>query len=124
MINYNGKNILKAKSMRKNLTPWERKLWLFFLKNYPLHIYKQRPIANYIVDFYCPKAKLVIELDGSQHYKEAGEQEDEIRTRNLEKEGIKVLRISNIEIDKNFQSVCEYIDYEIKNRCKPLSQNL
>lgn len=71
--NYNGKNINNAKTLRTNMTEQEKKLWYKFLRTYPVKFYKQRTIDNYIVDFYCAKAKLVIELDGSQHYSDIGE---------------------------------------------------
>ncbi|MBQ9117598.1 MAG: DUF559 domain-containing protein [Clostridia bacterium] len=116
MIQYNKKNLQKAKVMRRELTPWERKLWLFFLKGYPLHIYKQRLIGNYIVDFYCPKARLAIELDGSQHYEDVNLDKDTIRTEELRRLGVSVLRISNREVDTNFRAVCEYIHQEIEKR--------
>ena len=116
MLKYNKNNLPFAKQMRKNLTPWERKLWIFFLKEYPFHFYKQRLIDDFIVDFYCPKAKIAIELDGSQHYDDVKMQEDNVRTQKLNALGIKVLRISNLDVDKRFQSVCEFIDCEIKQR--------
>ena len=69
----------KAKSLRKDMTPQERHLWYDFLRYYPVKIYKQRIIGPYIVDFYCASAKLVIEIDGSQHYKEQGQLRDVMR---------------------------------------------
>ena len=64
MKEYNKANIPLAKTLRKNMTPWERKLWYEFLRNYPIRCQRQKAIGNYIADFYCAKAKLVIELDG------------------------------------------------------------
>ena len=106
----------KARVLRYNMTRQERRLWFDFLKNYPLKWYRQRPIENYIVDFYCSKAKLVIELDGSQHYMPEGERYDHKRTKVLEKYGLKVLRFSNLDVDTNFIGVCQYIDQVVHNR--------
>ena len=96
-----------AKQLRKNMTKEERHLWYDFLRSYPLHI-----------DFYCAKAKLVIELDGSQHYDEENMKKDAERTTFLEGYGLKVIRISNREINQNFRGVCEYIDAQIKLHTK------
>lgn len=67
------------------------------------------------MDFYCPSAHLVIELDGSQHFTVDGMEYDKIRTEFLEQYNLRVLRISNIDIDKNFDGTCENINHEIKN---------
>jgi len=96
------------------MSPWERKLWYDFLRNYPVKIRRQSPIGNYIVDFYCAQAKLVIELDGGGHYTAEQIEKDKIRTDYLESIGLTVLRICNLDINKNFYGVCEYIDYTIK----------
>ena len=88
-----------------------------------MHIYKQRIIENYIVDFYCPAAKLIIELDGSQHYTKSGMEYDEVRTEILEIYNLKVLRIHNIDVDTNFYGICQMIDEEIKNRINSLSNS-
>ena len=115
MINYNKDNIPLAKNLRKSMTPWERKLWYMFLKNYPLRFQRQKAIDNYIADFYCAKAKLVIELDGGGHYKAEKIEQDKKRTANFEKYGLKVIRISNCDVDKNFEGVCAFIDLNVKN---------
>ena len=107
-----------AKQLRKNMTKEERHLWYDFLRSYPLHIYRQRVLGKYNVDFYCAKAKLVIELDGSQHYDEENMKKDAERTTFLEGYGLKVIRISNREINQNFRGVCEYIDAQIKLHTK------
>ena len=116
MKEYNKANIPLAKTLRKNMTPWERKLWYDFLRNYPVRFQRQKAIGNYIVDFYCAKAGLVIELDGGGHYEKEQKEKDESRTKELEKINLKVLRFCNIDIDKNFYAVCEYIDKIIKSR--------
>ena len=115
MKKYNKDNISLAKSLRKNMTPWERKLWYDFLRNYSLRFQRQKAIGNYIVDFYCAKAKLVIELDGSGHYTDEQIKEDKLRTEELENMNLTVLRICNNDIDRNFTAVCEYIDFNVKN---------
>ena len=106
----------KAKSLRREMTPHERKLWYLFLRTYPVKIYKQRIIGSFIVDFYCAQAKLVIEIDGGQHYDKSGIAYDAERTAYLESFGLKVLRYSNREIDQEFPAVCQQIDAIIKER--------
>ena len=114
MKSYNKQNIPLAKVLRKNMTPWERKLWYEFLKDYPVRFQRQKSIGNYIVDFYCAKARLVLELDGGRHYTTEQEEKDLLRTQKLESINLKILRIPNIDIDKNFSGVCEYIDITVK----------
>ena len=109
MLKYNSDNIKFAKDMRKNMTPWERKLWFDFLKTLPIRVYKQKAIGDYIVDFYCPKYKIAIELDGSQHYEPEDKIYDENRTKYLNSLGITVLRYANNMVSNNFESVCEDI---------------
>ena len=111
---YNKSNIPLAKTLRKNMTPWERKLWYEFLRNYPIRFQRQKSIGNYIVDFYCAKAKLVIELDGGEHYTAKQIEKDNIRTKELESMNLTVLRICNLDIDQNFYGACEYIDLAVK----------
>ena len=106
----------KAKNLRHNMTSQEKHLWFDFLKEYPIKIYKQRIIDNFIVDFYCHKARLVIEIDGAHHYTTEGKLYDKGRTEVLEEYGIDVLRFSNSDIDFNFFDVCNEIDEEIKKR--------
>ena len=99
-----------SRILRKEMTPQEKRLWYNFLKAYPLRFNRQRPIYKFVVDFYCSKAKLIVELDGSQHYTECGIEYDEERTRILEKYGLEVIRFSNYDIDNNFEGVCMEID--------------
>ena len=96
------------------MTPWERKLWYNFLRNYPLRFQRQKSIGNYIVDFYCAKARLVVELDGGGHYTSEQIKKDNIRAKELEKMTLTVLRVSNLDIDRNFNGACEYIDLAVK----------
>ncbi len=118
MKKYNEKSTQFAKELRKNATPWERKLWYEFLRDYTTKFTRQKPLGNYIADFYCAKAKIVIELDGSGHFENDTMSYDKQRTQELEKTGLLVLRINNDEIDKNFNNVCEYIDMQVKARLK------
>ena len=113
---YRNDLVGKAKELRQNMTKEERKLWYEFLRNYPIRFQRQKPIDNYIVDFYCAKAKLAVELDGSQHYVHNGPAADALRTTVLEKLGITVLRIPNNAVADNFEGVCLYIDTAVKNR--------
>ncbi len=115
MKEYNKANIPLAKALRKNMTPWERKLWYDFLKGYPVRFQRQKAIGNYIVDFYCAKAGLVLELDGGGHDTATQAEKDELRTKELESMNLKVVRISDLEIDRNFGGVCEYIDLAVKD---------
>ena len=117
---YNKGLVKNAQELRKNMTPWERKLWYEFLRNYPVRFQRQKAIGNYIADFYCAKAKLIIELDGSGHYTEEGKLYDEERTVFLEGYGLTVIRIPNTEIHKNFRSVCEYIDHLVEQSLSQL----
>lgn len=105
-----------AKALRRDMTPQERKLWYLFLRTYPVKIYKQRIIGPFIADFYCASAKLVIEIDGSQHYDDSGIAYDAERTAYLEAFGLKVIRYSNREINREFPAVCQQIDTIIRER--------
>ncbi len=91
MKEYKKSNIPLAKMLRKNMTPWERKLWYEFLRSYPVRFQRQKAIGNYIVDFYCAKARLVIELDGGGHYLEKQMDYDKIRKNELESMNLTVL---------------------------------
>ena len=85
-----------------------------FLKTYPLRFRRQTAIQNYIVDFYCPQAKLVIEMDGTQHYETQGIQLDEQRTKRLEQLGLRIVRFSNRQVNEEFDGVCQCIDHIIR----------
>ena len=110
----------KARQLRREMTPHERKLWYLFLRNYPVKIYKQRIFGRFIVDFYCASAGLVIEVDGSQHYELHYDSE---RSKFLEALGLKVLRFSNREIDREYHSVCKQIDFSIQDRVQGAISN-
>jgi len=112
----NNNLLNNAKCLRRNMTRQEKHLWYDFLQQYPAKIYKQRIIDSFIADFYCHKARLVIELDGSQHYTLEGKSYDEARSEVLERYGLYVLRFSNKDIDERFDAVCRMIDNVIQER--------
>ena len=105
-----------ARRLRREMTPQEQRLWYVFLRKYPVKFYKQRIIESFIVDFYCADARLVIELDGSQHYTEQGKAYDEERSAILHGYGLEVLRFSNRDVNNHFDAVCETIDREVQIR--------
>ncbi len=111
---YNPELIGNARQLRKNMTAEERTLWYQYLRTYPLKFYRQRTMGNYIVDFYCAKARLVVEIDGSQHYEDEGLDYDRARTAFLESLGLTVLRVPNNEIWRNLRGVCEAIDEQVR----------
>ena len=111
---YNGKNVSLARKNRKNSTKQENRLWYDFLRTYPVKFRRQQPIDNYIADFYCREARLVIEVDGIQHESEEGQKRDAVRTEVLERYGWKVIRIPNRYIDNDFFGVCKYLDRTIQ----------
>ena len=113
---HNAQLTENARNLRKDMTKEERHLWYDFLRSYPVRFLRQKVIDHYIVDFYCHDAKLIIELDGSQHFEEEKQQKDSIRTSLLEKRNLSVLRIPNNEVNRNFAGVCEYIDMIVKER--------
>ena len=98
-----------AKELRKNMTKEERHLWYDFLKGHPGRFTRQKVLGKYIVDFYSAQAKIVIELDGSQHYDPEEIRKDHLRTAFLEEYGLKVIRIPNNAVNENFRGVCEYL---------------
>ncbi len=110
-----------SSQLRNEPTPAERRLWYGFLRTASPRWNRQRIIDSYIVDFFCHKAKLVVELDGSQHYDEHGLIEyDQIRTDYLEALELKVLRFTNFEIENNFAEVCRKIQFEVEQRQKTI----
>ena len=111
---HNKQLVSLAKQLRKEMTKEERHLWYDFLRGYPIRFSRQKVLGKYIADFYSAKAKLVIELDGSQHYENDNMQKGTERTDFLKKYGLTVIRIPNNEINENFQGVCEYIDSAVK----------
>ena len=100
----------RSQELRKQMTKEERHLWYDFLKTYPVRFQRQKVIDQYIADFYCAKANLIIELDGGGHYEPEQVRKDAIRTADLNSMNLNVVRICNLDIDRNFRGVCEYID--------------
>ena len=115
---YDRRTVSFARNLRKNMTPQERKLWFLFLRQYPVRFYRQRPIASYIADFYCASARPVIEIDGAQHYAGEGYARDWRRSNELEALGLHILRFTNEEIDRQFESVTQTIHNIILSRIK------
>ena len=110
----NDKLKANARELRKAMTKEEARLWYQFLCRYPYRFRRQYIIGNYIVDFYCHQAKLVVELDGSQHCDPGAMEYDQKRTEYLRSQGLEVLRLSNLDIMRRFRDVCETIDMEVK----------
>ena len=111
---HNKSLVSNARNLRKNMTKEERHLWYDFLRLYPVKFLRQKILGKYIVDFYCAEAKIIVEIDGSQHYEEKEMERDAQRTHYLEQYGLCVLRIPNNEVMRNFSGVCEYIDVAVK----------
>ena len=119
----NRKNTRLSQTLRKNQTKEENLLRYNFLRHYPLQFRRQYKIGNYIVDFYCHKAKLAIELDGSQHYDPYLAQQDALRTEYLKSQGVTVLRFSNQDVLRQFRNVCEVIDQTVQMRTSDTNCN-
>ena len=118
---HNRQLVPLAKQLRKEMTKEERHLWYDFLRSYPVRFSRQKVLGKYIADFYSAEAKMVIDLDGSQHYEPDNIQKDNERTEFLKGYGLKIIRILNNEVAQNFRGVCEYIDAAVK---QSLSQPL
>ena len=114
----NLRNRRRAQELRREQTKEENHLWYDFLKTYPVQFRRQYPIGCYYADFFCYQAKLVVELDGSQHYEPENIAADQKRTESFEEKGLRVLRFANTDIWKNFSGVCEMIDRNVKERIK------
>ena len=117
---HNKQLVPLAKQLRKEMTKEERHLWYDYLRTYPIRFSRQKVLGKYIADFYSAEAKLVIELDGSQHYELDEMQKDAERTAFLECYGLTVIRIPNNEVSRNFRGVCEYIDVAVKQSLSQL----
>ena len=111
---HNKQLIPLAKHLRREMTKEERHLWYDFLRSYPVRFSRQKVLGKYIADFYSAEAKLVIELDGSQHYENDNMEKDAERTAFLKGYGLRVIRIPNNEISSNFRGVCEHIDAAVR----------
>ena len=108
--------ILRAKDLRKNATRQEDHLWYDFLSRYPIRFQRQKVISNYITDFYCHSAKLIVELDGDQHGEAEQIEYEAVRTAELERLGLKVLRFANNDVNHAFDEICVQIDQEVRKR--------
>ena len=117
---HNKQLVPLAKHLRKEMTKEERHLWYDFLRFYPVRFSRQKVLGKYIADFYSAEANLVIELDGSQHYEPFEIQKDAERTTFLKAYGLKIIRIPNNEVNRNFGGVCEYIDTVVKQSLSQL----
>ena len=102
------------------MTKEEKHLWYDYLRTYPVRFSRQKVLGKYIADFYSAEAKMIIELDGSQHYTTEGKEEDKERTDFLEKYGLKIIRISNMDVNRNFEGVCVYIDKMVRQSLSQL----
>jgi very-short-patch-repair endonuclease len=98
-----------SRSLRRDPTPAERKLWYEFLRDLPEKFTRQKPLGAYIADFYCSRARLVIELDGDSHYTAPAERYDAARTAALEAYAIRVIRFTNAEVMEQFEAICQRI---------------
>ena len=117
---HNKQLVPLAQQLRKEMTKEERHLWYDFLRTYPIRFYRQKVLGKYIADFYSAEAKLVVELDGSQHYEENNTEKDAERTAFLEGYRLTVIRIPNNEVTHNFRGVCEYIDGAVRQSLSQL----
>jgi len=115
MIPYNADNLKYARKNRKqrNATKQEGILWHTYLKKASYHFYRQYRVGDYILDFYCPKKHLAIELDGGQHYEDRAIAYDRERTEFLTERGISVLRFTNDDIDRSLYAVIDRIRKKI-----------
>ena len=116
---HNKQLVPLAKQLRKEMTKEERHLWYDFLRTYPGRFSRQK-VGKNIADFYSAEARLVIELDRSQHYEDCNTEKDAERTMFLEGYGLTVVRIPNNEVNRNFRGVCEYIDVTVKQSLSQL----
>ena len=114
---HNKQLVPLARALRKNMTKEERRLWYDFLRDYPVRFSRQKVLGRYIADFYSAEAKLIIELDGSQHYEDENIRKDARRTEFLEAYGLRIIRVVNNEITENFDGVCDYIDAVVREAC-------
>jgi very-short-patch-repair endonuclease len=106
-IPYKARLTPRAQALRRDPTSAEKKLWFEFLRNLPHKFTRQKPLGEYVADFYCSSQRLVIELDGDSHFTDSAQRYDDRRTAVLESQGLRVMRFTNLEVLDNFESVCE-----------------
>ena len=117
---HNRELVPVAKMLRNNMTKEEKHLWYDYLRTYPVRFSRQKVLGKYIADFYSAEARIVIELDGSQHYEKENSEKDAERTAFLESYGLTVIRIPNNEVSRNFRGVCKYIDIAVRQSLSQL----
>ena len=121
-IHYTHDNVQLARILRREMTPQEKRLWYGWLRNMPCRFQRQKPIGDYIVDFYCHKAKLVVEIDGWRHFTDEGQKQDARRTEFLETLGLRVLRFKGHEVDNCIEGVASSIEAVVKARMAELGE--
>ena len=114
IIPYNIHLRPRAQDLRRDPTPAERKLWYLFLSQLSWKFTRQKPLGSYIVDFYCSRGRLVIEVDGDSHFDAKGEARDAARSAALQALGLRVIRFRNDEIRESFEAVCQRIVAALK----------
>jgi len=120
---HNKQLVPLAKQLRKEMTKEERHLWYDYLRTYPVRFSRQKILGKYIADFYSAEAKLVIELDGSQHYENGNAEKDAKRSAFLERYRLTVICIPNNEVTRNFRGVCEYLDAAVRQSLSQKSKD-
>ena len=120
---HNQQLVPLAKQLRKEMTKEERHLWYDFLRSYPVRFSRQKVLGKYIADFYSAEAGVIIELDGLQHDEEKEQKYDAERTAFLESYGLRMIRIPNNEVNRNFRGVCEYIDTAVRQSLSQKSKD-
>ena len=120
---HNKQLVPLAKQLRKEMTKEERHLWYDFLRSYPVRFSRQKVLGKYIADFYSAEAGVIVELDGSQHYEEKEQIYDAERTAFLKNYGLRVIRIPNNEVNRNFRGVCECIDTAVRQSLSQKSKD-
>ena len=117
-IPYQRKLIQRAKQLRAAATPQENHLWYDYLRDYPIRFQRQKTIDCFIADFYCFEARLIVEIDGAQHYTSQGKAYDLERSTILDRYGLRIIRFSNEEVDHSFSLVCSTIDHIVQERIR------
>ncbi len=113
-LDYRRRLKRSAQKLRRDPTPAERKLWFEYLRDLPQKFTRQKPLGNYIADFYCAAQMLVIELDGDSHFTPEAEAYDRRRTDALEAQGVRIIRFTNLEVTQRFEAVCQRIKEALK----------
>ena len=113
-LDYRRRRKRSARSLRRDPTPAERKLWFEFLRDLPLRFSRQKPLGNYIADFYCASRLLIIEVDGDSHFTNPGEAYDARRNTALEAQGVRIIRFTNLEVMEQFEAVCQGVRDALK----------